>query len=90
MRQIPAMSNFFRRSIVVLALGPLVTGCLTTSPEQQAKLNEERCLNRGYKPGTDGFSDCVVRVDSERDTRLQARHREAVEKSGIPSSNRGY
>ena len=38
------------RFLLVLALGALTTGCLTTSPEQQAKRNEERCVNRGYKP----------------------------------------
>ena len=46
------MTRFFYRSILALALGTLVTGCITTA-EQQAQRNEERCADRGYKPKTD-------------------------------------
>jgi hypothetical protein len=77
--------------LALLAIGGLATGCVTTTtPEQQAKINEERCVARGYQPKTDAFSDCVVRLESERDTRLQQRHREAAERNGIPSTSRGY
>jgi hypothetical protein len=79
----------FGRSILVLALCALVAGCITTA-EQQAKRNEERCVERGYQPNTDAFKDCIVRLDTERTLRMDQRHREAVEKSAIPSSNRGY
>ena len=47
-------------------------------------------MERGYQPNTDAFKDCVVRLDTERTVRMDQRHREAVEKSAIPSSNRGY
>ena len=84
------MNPSFYRSILLLALSALVTGCITTSPEQQAKRNEERCVERGYQPKSDAFNDCIVRLDTERTVRMDQRHREAVEKSAIPSSNRGY
>ncbi len=77
------------RSILLLTLAVLVTGCITTA-EQLAKRNEQRCEARGYKPGTDGFSDCVVRIESERDQRMESRRREAIEQPNIPPLNRGY
>jgi hypothetical protein len=83
------MTRTLSRSILLLALGLPMAGCITTA-EQVAQRNNERCAERGYQPKTDAFADCLVRLDSERDARLQARHREVTEKSGAPSLNRGY
>jgi hypothetical protein len=83
------MTTSLWRAALIPLIGLLATGCLTTA-EQQAKRDEERCVERGYQPKTDAFSDCVVRLDSERSTRMDARHREQVEKSAAPSLNRGY
>lgn len=89
MRHIPAMTPF-ARTMLVLPFCALVAGCITTSPEQQAKRNEERCVARGYKPGTDEFSDCVVRIDNERDQRMERNRRETMERPPPPSPTRGY
>ena len=83
------MTRSFGRPILVLALCSLATGCITTA-EQQAKRNEERCVERGYQPNTDAFKDCVVRLETDKTVRMDQRHREMVEKSAIPSANRGY
>jgi hypothetical protein len=77
------------RTALIALIGLLATGCITTA-EQQAKRNEERCTERGYQPKTDEFADCLVRIETERSTRMDARHREQVEKSAAPSLNRGY
>jgi hypothetical protein len=84
------MTRYFWRSLLVLPICALTTGCLTTSPEEQARINEQRCVNRGYKPGTDDFSDCVVRIEGERDARTESNRRYELEKSQVPPSNRGY
>ena len=85
------MNRFVSRSLLVAPLCALLAGCLTTSPEEQAKLNEERCINRGYKPGTDDFKDCVVRVDGERDQLKETRRRYEMEKPYNPVTNqRGF
>jgi hypothetical protein len=90
MGHIPAMTRFLR-ILPVLALGALTAGCLTTSPEQQAKRNEERCVNRGYKPGTPDFQDCVVRIEGESAQRKENNRRYELEKPQNPSSaTRGY
>lgn len=83
------MIHLVRAALPLLAC-MLAAGCITTSPEQQAQRNAERCETRGYKPGTDDFKDCVLRIDGERAARMDARHREQVEKSAMPSPNRGY
>jgi 3-phenylpropionate/cinnamic acid dioxygenase small subunit len=78
------------RSILVLALGTLVTGCITTA-EQQAQRNEERCAARGYQPNTDQLKDCVVRLESERSQRMESNRRYQLEKSDNPTTaNRGF
>jgi hypothetical protein len=83
------MTHSFGRPIVVLTLCALASGCITTA-EQQAKRNEERCVERGYQPKSDAFNDCIVRLETDSTVRMDQRHREMVEKSAIPSANRGY
>ena len=84
------MTCFIYRSILALALGTLVTGCITTA-EQQAQRNEERCAARGYQPKTDPFKDCVVRLESERGQRMESNRRYQLEKSDNPTTaNRGF
>jgi hypothetical protein len=84
------MICFIYRSILALALGTLVTGCITTA-EQQAQRNEERCAARGYQPKTDSFNDCVVRLESERGQRMESNRRYQLEKSDNPTTaNRGF
>jgi pectin methylesterase-like acyl-CoA thioesterase len=85
------MTRSFCRSILALALGMLVTGCLTISPEQQAQRNAERCAARGYQPKTDEFNDCVLRIESERSQRMESNRRYQLEKPDNPTTaNRGY
>jgi hypothetical protein len=88
-RHNPIMMASLWRATLILLIGLTAQGCITTA-EQQAKRNEERCVERGYQPKTDAFSDCVVGLESERSARMDARHREQVEKSAAPSLNRGY
>ena len=83
------MTRSFARPILALTLCALEAGCITTA-EQQAKRNEERCVTRGYKPGTPDFQDCVVRVENEADQRKESNRRYEMEKPGGPGLARGY
>ena len=84
------MTCFFYRSILALALGTLVTGCITNA-EQQGQRNEERCAARGYQPKTDPFNDCMLRIESERSQRMESNRRYQLEKSDNPTTaNRGF
>jgi hypothetical protein len=84
------MIPFLSRAFVVLALGALVSGCLTSSPERVAERNSERCVARGHQPNTKEFDDCMTRIETERGLRMQSRHQEMLERSAAPPSNRGY
>lgn len=69
--------------VLVLALAPTLAGCFTTQ-QSAAQRNEERCAARGLKPNTDAFSDCVVALETERDSRMQRAHRENLSRTTIP------
>src|SRR5688572_14530733 len=67
------------RTIVALALTALLAGCAATA-EQQAKRDSDRCAARGLEPGSKAHDDCIMQSERSRDARLQARHRELVER----------
>jgi uncharacterized protein YecT (DUF1311 family) len=77
------MSHPFRRAIVLLALTGLVAACSTT-PEQQAQRDDERCAERGYQPNSKGHDDCITSLRAQRDARMQRRHQELVERPATP------
>jgi len=80
----------FLRLVSILVLGAMASGCMT-SAESQAKRSEERCIARGYTPNTKEFTDCLVRVDNERDQRMERNRREMIEKPpDSPGGPRGY
>ena len=70
------------RRIFPLALGLLLAGCMTAA--QRAQSDEQRCTARGLQPNSDAFKDCVVQIETERKMRMDARHREQVERSANP------
>jgi hypothetical protein len=74
------------RLILSLALSLFVAGC--GSVGQLAQRDEERCAARGLQPQTDAFTNCIVSLETERKLRMDARHREQVERSGAPSFSR--
>lgn len=70
------------RTILLLTLALLLAGCATA--EQITARNNERCVQRGYQPGTPEFNKCLQLVDNERVQRTDARRQEWSEKSGSP------
>jgi hypothetical protein len=81
------MTCLVRRTAVVLALGLFVAGCASSA--QIAQRNEERCAARGYQPKTDEFNNCVVRLEGERQQRMENNRREMLEKPATPWANSG-
>jgi hypothetical protein len=45
-------------------------------------------MERGLHAGTDAFRDCVAQLENESALRRDARHREMVERSAVPSFDR--
>jgi hypothetical protein len=88
------MTHACRRSValaaVLLALGALAAGCGSMqSAEQRAEQDAERCKAGGREPDSKEFKECVTRLASDRDARVQARHREMMERSMAPPITRG-
>jgi hypothetical protein len=87
------MTHSSSRSILPLAMLPLalavLVGACTMSSEQRAERDAERCAASGYQPKSDAYADCVTRLGTERDARVQARHREMMEKSVAPPLSPG-
>ena len=76
------MKTAVSRSILLLALGLALAGCMTD--KELAERNADRCAARGFKPNTDAFSDCIVQLENERDARREANRREMLEKPATP------
>jgi hypothetical protein len=75
-------------AMLPLALTVLVGAC-TMSAEQRADRDAERCAASGYQPKSDAYADCVTRLQTERDSRVRARHQEMLEESVAPPLSRG-
>jgi hypothetical protein len=84
-RQLTTMKGTFQRLVPALLLAVTLAGC--ASAPQMAQSYSERCAASGLAPGTDAFSNCVARLETESQMRRDARHREMVERSAIPRLN---
>lgn len=55
----------FKMRYALIALVPLVVGgCVST--EEQSAMDQEKCASFGYRLGTDGFSNCMMKQNSQR------------------------
>jgi putative hemolysin len=72
------------RPILLLTPGLLIAGC--SSASRLAQRDEERCAARGLQPNTEAYTNCLASLETERKLRMDARHRELVERSDTPYS----
>jgi hypothetical protein len=72
------MTCIVRPSIPPLVLSIFLASC-SVETHGVAQRNDV-CAARGHQPNTDTFSDCVVRLESERELRIDTRRRELLEK----------
>ena len=77
------MRDVLVRSILVLAAGACLAGC-SSSPERTAERDSERCAARGLEPNSEAFKTCLVQMESGRQFRTDARHRDMLERSSNP------
>ncbi len=73
------------RTLALVALCALTAAC-GSSREQLAQRNSERCAARGLAPNSDAFNQCVTGLETERDSRMESRRLEMMERSGVPPS----
>lgn len=53
-----------RRNIVAIALGLLLTGCVTA--QEQRAADEATCRSYGFQNKNDAFAECLQRIDLDR------------------------
>jgi len=52
-------------------LGLLIAGC-TTTPEEQRRLDEEKCRSYGFTRKNDAFAECLQRIEPDRRAAFRA------------------
>lgn len=52
----------------------LLTGCI--SVEQQRAMDQQRCQDFGFMPGTDAMANCMMNVSQQRQAEIAAQQRE--------------
>ncbi|MDI7861395.1 hypothetical protein MRS76_05460 [Rhizobiaceae bacterium n13] len=50
----------------VLLLATALSACQTITPEQRRAADEAQCRSYGFKPRTEAFANCLMRIDLER------------------------
>ena len=50
----------------LLALAVALAACQTITPEQRRAADEAQCRSYGFKPRTEAFANCLMRIDLER------------------------
>ncbi len=50
--------------IAALGLALLGSGCVTIA--ERRALDEERCRSYGFRPGTDGYANCLLHIELDR------------------------
>jgi len=55
--------------LVLASLSVMLTGCLTSSPDDTAKIeaaDNEKCISYGTTPGTPAYTDCRMKLEKMR------------------------
>jgi hypothetical protein len=61
------------RIIVALSLvAGVLSACQTTTPEERRAADEARCASYGFRRGTDGFANCLQKIDLDRSAERRA------------------
>ncbi|ABQ60075.1 putative lipoprotein [Brucella ovis ATCC 25840] len=55
-----------KKMLILLGLASLLAGCVTMTPEQRRAADEQTCRSYGFKPKTDAFANCLMRIDLDR------------------------
>ncbi|MBB4239142.1 hypothetical protein [Rhizobium esperanzae] len=65
--------------IALLAVTAGLAACQTMTPEERRAADEQRCLNYGFRRGTDAFATCLQRIDLERRAESRAQSAEMMQ-----------
>lgn len=55
-----------RKILPLAALGIMLAGCTTLTPQERRAADEKTCLSYGFRRGTDALATCLQRIDLDR------------------------
>lgn len=55
-----------RKILPLLALGAVLGGCATMTPQERRAADEKTCLSYGFRRNTDALATCLQRIDLDR------------------------
>ncbi|MBX5226286.1 hypothetical protein HJC06_07605 [Rhizobium sp. NLR9b] len=66
-----------RIALLLTLLG--LSACQTMTPEERRAADEQKCLNYGFRRGTDAFATCLQRIDLDRRAESRAQSAELMQ-----------
>jgi len=55
--------RLFTLSLTLAAIAIGLSACQTMTPEERRAADEQRCLEYGFKRGSEGMANCLQRID---------------------------
>jgi len=55
-----------RKILLFVALGAILGGCTTMTPQERRAADEKTCLSYGFRRNTDALATCLQRIDLDR------------------------
>jgi hypothetical protein len=55
-----------RKILPLVALGAILAGCTTLTPQERRAADEKTCLSYGFRRNTDALATCLQRIDLDR------------------------
>ncbi|MBX4907861.1 MULTISPECIES: hypothetical protein [Rhizobium] len=65
--------------LILLAVTAGLSACQTMTPEERRAADEQKCLNYGFRRGTDAFATCLQRIDLDRRAESRAQSAELMQ-----------
>ncbi len=54
------------RLLAVMAMTGMLAACATMTPAERRAADEQACAGYGFRKGTEGFANCLLRLDLSR------------------------
>ncbi|MBW9064042.1 hypothetical protein JNB71_11990 [Rhizobium herbae] len=55
-----------RNILLLAALGAILSGCVSMTPEERRAADEKTCLSYGFRRNTDALATCLQRIELDR------------------------
>ncbi|MBP1859619.1 hypothetical protein [Rhizobium herbae] len=55
-----------RKTLSLVAIGAILGGCVTMTPEERRAADEKTCMSYGFRRNTDALATCLQRIDLDR------------------------